>query len=78
MRRKIDEIIERWDDSKVRKALLITGSRQVGKTYSIREFGRRRYPGRFLEINFKDSPDACSLFDGVLSVDRLITRLSIR
>lgn len=78
MRRKIDEIIERWDDSKVRKALLITGSRQVGKTYSIREFGRRRYPGRFLEINFKDSPDACSLFDGDLSVDRLITRLSIR
>ena len=78
MRRKIDAIIDAWDRSDGKRALLITGSRQVGKTFSIREFCQRRYPGRFLEINFKNTPQACASFEGGSEVDNIITRLSAR
>ena len=55
MRRKITDVIERWNSSDQRKALLIKGPRQVGKTFSIEEFGKRVYGEHFLEINFKDN-----------------------
>lgn len=44
-------------------ALLITGARQVGKTYSIREFGKTFKS--FIEINFIENPDAVELFKSV-------------
>ena len=38
--RKIEAVLNDFYDKKEKKALLITGARQVGKTFSIREFGR--------------------------------------
>ena len=43
-----------------KKALLITGARQVGKTFIIREFGKQ-YES-FVEINFYENKAAQSLF----------------
>ena len=43
MYRKITEYLERWRNSKYRKPLIIQGARQVGKTYSILEFGKNNY-----------------------------------
>lgn len=76
MRRKIADVIESWDKSNARKALLIRGSRQVGKTYSVEEYGRRVYGNHFLEINFKDNPRAAEIFKGSLDVDQIIVRMS--
>lgn len=78
MRRKITEVIESWAASDSRKVLLIKGSRQVGKTYSVEEFGNRVYKDHFLEINFKDEPKAAEIFDGSLEVDQIIMRMSAR
>ncbi len=41
MKRTIDEQLIRWSDSKTRKVLLLRGARQVGKTYSLRQLGKR-------------------------------------
>lgn len=78
MRRRITETIESWDQSGRRKALLIRGSRQVGKTYSVREYGNRVYGDRFLEINFKNDPGAAMLFEGGLDVDSIVMRMGAR
>lgn len=43
-----------------RNALLITGARQIGKTYSIRQFGKTFKS--FVEINFIETPEAVDLF----------------
>lgn len=43
-----------------KKALLITGARQVGKTFIIREFGKQ-YES-FVEINFYENKAVQSLF----------------
>jgi hypothetical protein len=39
MKRAIDQILKQWKDSRVRQPLLIIGGQQVGKTYSVTEFG---------------------------------------
>ncbi len=38
--RKIDGYMRKFFLSDNKQALLITGARQIGKTYSIREFGK--------------------------------------
>jgi predicted AAA+ superfamily ATPase len=60
---------------KAKKALLLTGARQIGKTFLIREFGRRNYKN-FTEINFITEPRAASIFAGNLNAETLITNLT--
>lgn len=43
MYRKITHFLEEWKNSPRRKPLVVQGARQVGKTYSILEFGRNHY-----------------------------------
>lgn len=73
--RKIDKELERFYSSETNKALLITGARQVGKTYSIRTFGRSHYEN-FVEINFLENKDAQSLFENATGSKDLLMRLS--
>ena len=55
MRRKIDAFLRQWKDMPDHKPLIIKGARQIGKTASIREFGRQYYTS-FIEINFIFEP----------------------
>lgn len=73
--RKIEKYLDEFYDKKEKKALLITGARQVGKTYSIREFGKR-YES-FIEINFFENKTACSLFENAKNSDEILLRLSM-
>ena len=74
MNRVIDEILLKWKEGKRRKPLLLRGARQVGKTYSVRQLGRKF--DVFLEINFEEDPHVGKLFKGVLSPDLLCRNLS--
>ena len=56
--RKIEKELQRFHDSDEKKALLITGARQVGKTFIIREFGKQY--NSFVEINFYENKAAQS------------------
>ncbi|MBR6050963.1 MAG: ATP-binding protein [Clostridia bacterium] len=73
--RKIDKELERFYNSENNKALLITGARQVGKTYSIREFGKSHYES-FVELNFLENKDARDLFENASDSRDLLMRLS--
>ena len=44
MYRKIIHFLEEWKSSEHRKPLILQGARQVGKTYSILEFGANLMP----------------------------------
>ncbi len=41
--RSVSDKLARWHGDPMRKALLVTGARQVGKTFAIREFIRSTY-----------------------------------
>lgn len=71
--RHIDAYIEDYYKTS-NNALLITGARQIGKTYSIRKFGEKWKC--FVEINFIEDEDAALLFKSAKSTDELLLRLS--
>lgn len=73
LKRKIDNYIRNYYET-TRNALLITGARQIGKTYSIRQFGKTFKS--FIEINFIESPAAVELFKGATSSGDILLRLS--
>ena len=72
--RKIEKELRRFHDSDENKALLITGARQVGKTFIIREFGKQ-YES-FVEINFLENKAAQSLFENAKDSTELLLRIS--
>ena len=73
LKRKIDNYLMDYY-RKTGNALLITGARQVGKTYSIREFGKTFKS--FIEINFIENPDAVGLFKDAKGSADILMRLS--
>lgn len=75
MYRKIMSFLEAWKESKYRKPLILQGARQVGKTYSILEFGRTHYEN-VAYFNFETSPKLNKTFEENISPDYLIPILS--
>lgn len=75
-RRKILGEFEKWKNADgKKKALVVKGLRQVGKTWAVREFARDNYEN-VLYINFKEHDGARKVFDADLNVDRIILDLS--
>lgn len=72
--RKIQHKIEQFLTTQQNKALLITGARQSGKTYIIREVGKK-YKS-FVEINFYEKAQALRLFENATSAEDILLRLS--
>ena len=75
MYRKIVGFLEAWKDSEHRKPLILQGARQVGKTYSILEFGRTHYEN-VAYFNFETNPKLNETFAENISPDYLIPILS--
>ena len=74
IKRKIDRyLVDFFQHDK--KALLITGARQIGKTFSIRRFGQEHFES-FVEINFIDSPGLVKIFSNAKSSQDILLRLS--
>ncbi len=75
IKRKITAKIEKFFNTFDKQALLITGSRQVGKTFSIREYGRRCFKN-FAEINLFENKEAVKTLEGFRDTKDLLTRLT--
>lgn len=43
MKRNITQQLQVWKEKAVRKPLIVNGARQVGKTYSVKDFGKKAY-----------------------------------
>ena len=75
MYRKIMKFLETWKENKHRKPLILQGTRQVGKTYSILEFGRTYYEN-VAYFNFETNPKLNATFEENISPEYLIPILS--
>ena len=75
LKRKIEIELERFHTDTSRRALLLTGARQVGKTYSVREFGRSHYES-FVEFNFIRDKDAVNIFRNISDERDILLRIS--
>ena len=71
MKRQAIEDMKRWKESPRRKPLIVSGARQVGKTWLMKEFGRA-YFRETAYITFDDNPQLIAAFEGSLSPNRLL------
>ncbi len=76
MDRTAMEELWKWKRSERRKPLIIEGARQVGKTWLMKEFGRRAYTDT-VYINFDANPRMAELFASDLDTERLIQGLEL-
>lgn len=76
MKRDIEIQLEMWKKSVRRKPLILQGARQVGKTYSTLEFGKKFY-SHVAYFNFEEDENLNSLFTGDINPERIISTLSL-
>jgi uncharacterized protein len=74
MRRTVNEALLRWKDSPVRKPLIVRGARQVGKTYSLRFFGKTNFED-ILEVNLESQSQAHKAFSSNLDAKTVLAGL---
>ena len=58
-----------------KKSLLVTGARQVGKTFAIRKVGEEIFE-QFIELNFVEQPQLKSIFGEPNNANEILLRLS--
>ena len=75
MKRSITNELKKWKESPNRKPLILYGARQIGKTYSVLDFGKREY-ANVLYCNFEGNSDLAALFEQDLDPERIVKALS--
>lgn len=76
LRRKIDAYLSEWKNNPGRKPLIVKGARQVGKTESIRAFGKANYES-VIEINFVLQKKFRTIFEDGYEENAIIKNISL-
>ncbi len=76
MERFAIKTLETWKTTVNHKPLIVQGARQVGKTWLMKEFGRKNYKNTAY-IWFEDNPRMRELFDVDMDVRRILTGLEL-
>ena len=73
--RKIDDQLLAWSKESKRKPLLVRGARQVGKSSAIKNLAQHfEY---FVEVNFDQQKEVCTLFEKGISPQEICENLSL-
>ena len=70
------EKLLKWKNSPYRKPLILKGVRQVGKTWILKEFGRRYYDNTAY-FNFDEHEEYKQFFETTKDVDRILQNLML-
>ncbi|HHV09625.1 MAG TPA: ATP-binding protein [Clostridiales bacterium] len=76
MKRNIEEQLIQWKQKRRRKPLILYGARQIGKTYSIKEFGKKYFENT-IYINFEINQKIIKDFDENISPSFLLHRMEV-
>lgn len=76
MERKIMQYFQKWKNDLIRKPLLVYGPKQIGKTFSVLEFGNENYKN-VVYFNCDMNHELLELFKKEKSPDKLILNLAL-
>lgn len=76
LKRKMTDHIRNWEITMPKKALLLLGARQTGKTFTVRSYARERNLP-FIEVNFLEDEENARFLSAATSVKELLSRLSL-
>ena len=71
MERLITQKLHNWKNSSNRKPLIIYGARQIGKTYTVLDFGKKEY-SNVLYCNFENDKELSQIFSQNINPERII------
>ena len=74
--REISASLKSWKRDSGHKCLMVRGARQIGKTFSVTEFGKSHYDS-FIGINFLEMPSVKKVFSQDLDTDTLVRNISL-
>ena len=74
MERDITQKLFQWKSSKRRKPLLLTGVRQCGKTFIIKQFGKSQYEN-LVYLNFEENENLKGIFEYDFDVKRILKEI---
>lgn len=77
MNRFITQKLLTWKNQDRRKPLILRGARQVGKTWSVLDFGKSHFEGAVHVVDLEKRPDWHRLFEGDLVAARIISELEV-
>ena len=75
MKSNITQQLQAWKEKTNRKPLIVNGARQVGKTYSLKEFGREAYEN-VAYINCDGNEEVANIFAQDCDMHRILLHLS--
>lgn len=75
LKRKIYDYFQEWKANENHKPLVVKGTRQCGKTFSVLDFAKRNY-ANVVYLNFFEKPEFRDIFDGALDVSTLVANMS--
>lgn len=76
LKRKVDDFLEKWFNRRPHNSLIIKGARQIGKTYSILEFGKKNYDS-LIYINFSEEPKYKNITASSYKPDDVIKEITL-
>ncbi|MCX6879706.1 MAG: hypothetical protein NTW21_38770 [Verrucomicrobia bacterium] len=71
MRRNVTVQLLAWKAQVRRKPLILRGARQVGKTWSVVDFGKQHFPGAVHVVDLEKHPEWHAVFAGDLGAKEL-------
>lgn len=75
LKRKAYQKLLEWKNAHHHNCLMVQGARQVGKTYLVREFGKKEYKS-FVEINFIKNPELKLIFNDNLNPETIYKKMT--
>lgn len=76
MEREAMRSLKEWKNKSLRKPLIVRGARQVGKTWLIKEFGKREY-SKVAYVNFESAKLMQAIFKADFDIKRIIMAVQI-
>lgn len=76
MERKIEDFFKKWQKDIIRKPLILYGPKQIGKTFTVLNFGKKEYKN-VVYFNTENNDEIIGLFAKEKNIDKIILNLSL-
>lgn len=76
MERKIEDYFLKWKKDVIRKPLILFGPKQIGKTFSVLQFGKKEYKNT-VYFNTDNNKEINTIFEKERSTEKIVLKLSI-
>jgi AAA+ ATPase superfamily predicted ATPase len=69
MKRRIEDILSKWNEQKKNLLLMLIGARQTGKTYILENFCKRNFE-HYIYLNLFENADFSSFFQNSIKIQK--------